>query len=225
MTGKLIIIESGTDASGKATQTGLLFDRLAGEGYSVRKIEYPNYDSPSSSLIKMYLKGEFGLAPEDVNPYAASAFYAVDRYASFHKEWKDFYQSGGIVIADRYTTSNMVYQASKIEDTVERSRYLEWLWDLEFNKFGLPVPDCVIFLDMHPEISRELMKDRKNKFTGGAEKDIHEGNYEYLLKSYNNACQVAARYHWDRIKCFHEGRLKTIEDVHREIYRIIMRIL
>lgn len=225
MTGKLIIIESGTDASGKATQTKLLFNRLVREGCNVRKIEYPDYKSPSSSLIKMYLNGEFGKKPEDVNPYAASTFFAVDRYASFQKEWRTFYEAGGIVLADRYTTSNMVYQTSKIEDIEERNRFLDWLWDLEFNKFDLPVPDCVVFLDMDPLISQKLMENRENKFTGSKEKDIHESSFVYLIKTYNNACYVAEKYNWDTIKCSDNEQLKAIEAIHQEIYQVVKRVI
>ncbi|MGL5513007.1 MAG: dTMP kinase, partial [Sporomusa sp.] len=149
MQGKLIVIE-GTDGSGKATQSKQLVDRLKAEGVLVRKVDYPNYQSQSSALVKMYLNGEFGNRPENLNAYAASAFYAVDRIASYKKEWEEFYLHGGIVIADRYTTSNMIHQAVKITDVGEKKTYLDWLVDFEFTKCGLPVPDTVIFLAMPP---------------------------------------------------------------------------
>jgi dTMP kinase len=166
MKGKLIIIEAGSDASGKATQTKKLFVRMKAGKHNIRKVEYPNYKSDSSALVKMYLNGEFGDKPEDVNAYAASTFYSVDRYASYMKEWKRQYENGGIILADRYTTSNMVHQASKIDDTAEWERYLDWLWDLEFVKLGLPVPDMVIFLDVPPDITNGLISKRNNKITG-----------------------------------------------------------
>ncbi len=220
MKGKLIIIEAG-DGSGKATQTLKLYERLYKEGYRVKKVEYPNYDSPSSALIKMYLRGEFGTDPDKVNPYAASAFYAVDRYASYIKDWKHFYDDGGIVLADRYTTSNMVHQAAKITDQDQRLRFLDWLWDFEFNLFKLPQPDCVIFLDVPPSVSTRLMANRANKFTGQETKDIHESSLKHLQASYDNALMVAKRYGWIRINCVQNGQLKAVDEIHDEIYKAI----
>ncbi|MGC7872375.1 dTMP kinase [Desulfosporosinus sp. SYSU MS00001] len=223
MKGKLIVIEAG-DGSGKATQTKLLFERLKAENYNIKKVEFPNYQSDSSALIKMYLKGEFGRNPNDVNPYAASAFYTVDRYASYKKEWEEFYLGGGIILADRYTTSNMVHQASKLLDKEERKVYLDWLEDLEFQKFKLPVPDCVIFLDMPPHFSRTLMNNRQNKF-GGKNKDIHESNYEYLVHSYKTACEIGADYEWKRIDCVSNDQLRSIEEIHNDIYITVKQLL
>ncbi|MCS6130638.1 thymidylate kinase [Clostridium botulinum] len=216
--GKLIIIESGSDASGKATQAKKLYERLLEEGYNIKKITYPNYDSPACMPVKMYLSGEFGNKPEDVNAYVASTFFAIDRFASYNKEWKEFYDNGGIIISDRYTTSNMVHQAVKMDEE-EKDKYLDWLYNLEFNLYKLPVPDCVMFLDVLPEISQKLMKDRNNKFTGEKEKDIHENNKDYLAKSYYNSLEIAERYNWDKIECNNGDNLKTIEEIHEEIYK------
>ncbi|UZP03606.1 thymidylate kinase [Clostridium botulinum] len=216
--GKLIIIESGSDASGKATQAKKLYERLLEEGYNIKKITYPNYDSPACMPVKMYLSGEFGNKPEDVNAYVASTFFAIDRFASYNKEWKEFYHNGGIIISDRYTTSNMVHQAVKMDEE-EKDKYLDWLYNLEFNLYKLPIPDCVMFLDVLPEISQKLMKDRNNKFTGEKEKDIHENNKDYLAKSYYNSLEIAERYNWDKIKCNDGNNLKTIEEIHEEIYK------
>jgi dTMP kinase len=173
----------------------------------------------------MYLNGEFGYKPEDVNAYAASTFYAVDRYASYMKEWKSFYEKGGIVLADRYTTSNMVHQASKIDDEMERNKYLDWLWDLEFVKLGLPVPDMVIFLDVPTAISNSLMSNRNNKITGGSKKDIHESDSEYLRRTYINACRVSEKYDWKRIECTSDNCLRSIDDIHNEIYEYVVKNL
>lgn len=222
--GKLIVLEA-CDGSGKATQTKKLYERLILEGHDVLKVEYPNYESDSSALIKMYLNGEFGDKPEDVNAYTASTFYAVDRYASFRKDWKGFYDKGGIILADRYTTSNMVHQAAKIDNVEEKNKFLNWLWDLEFNLMELPVPDIVIFLNMPPEYSKELIFNRKNKFTGEDEKDIHEKNEEYLIHSYKNACNIAKKYNWEQINCVSKDNIKTIDDIHEEVYEAIMKKL
>lgn len=222
VSGKIIVIEA-CDASGKATQTDKLFQRLIKEGHKVIKVEYPNYDSNSSALVKMYLNGEFGSKPDDVNPYVASTFYAVDRFASYKKGWEKFYKEGGIIIADRYTTANMVHQASKIENEEEKERFLEWLWDFEFVKFGLPVPNCVLFLDMPPEFSQKLMEERKNKFTGSLQKDIHEKDIEYLANSYRNSCCVANKYNWSKVNCVYENNIKSIDEIHQDIYDLVMK--
>lgn len=224
MKGKLFIIEAG-DGSGKATQAQRLADRLKDRGFKAAKISFPNYESPSSALIKMYLQGEFGSSPEDVNPYAASAFYAVDRYASYKKDWGDFYRQGGILVADRYTTSNMVHQAAKISRPAERVAFLDWLFDLEFVKFQLPRPDAVIFLHMPPEVSFRLLRDRDSKTPNREKRDIHEEHEEFLESSYRNACRLAAEYGWHTVDCCREGALRTVEDIHQEIYELVQGFL
>lgn len=224
MKGFLVIIE-GSDSSGKATQALSLYNRLINEKYDVMRVDFPNYKSDSSILVKMYLNGEFGDSADDVNAYAASTFYAVDRFASYKKEWERFFREGGIIVADRYTTSNMIHQAAKIKDPSLKDEYLNWLWDLEFVKFGLPIPDCVFFLDMPPEYSRKLMENRNNKITGSSEKDIHEKDADYLINSYNNSRYVADRYQWVKIDCVENGRIKTIESIHEAIFSYIKNIL
>lgn len=222
--GKLIVIE-GVDSSGKETHTKMLFQRLLDEKYNIRKVEFPDYDSQSSALVKMYLKGDFGRNPGNVNPYAASTFFAIDRFASFKTSWQDFYDDGGIVLADRYTMSNMIHQASKVKEKEEKRAFLDWLWDFEFIKLGIPVPDCIIFLDMPPEYGIKLMKERKNKITGLAEKDIHEKSLEHLKESYDNACEIAETYNWNRVHCVADGRLRDITDINDEIYSIVKRTI
>ena len=222
--GKLICIEAG-DGSGKETQTNRLFHRLKDSNYNVRKVEFPNYASESSSLIKMYLRGDFGSRPGDVSPYIASTFYAVDRYASFKKEWEQFYKNGGIILADRYTTANMIHQSVKIQDPVQREEYLAWLWDFEFNIFGLPKPDCVVFLDMPPVYSEKLIKNRSNKITGNQEKDIHERDTSYLEQSYRAALWLSEKYGWHRVKCVDEEEIRSIEDIHNEVFSIVNKYI
>ncbi|NMB34554.1 MAG: thymidylate kinase [Clostridium sp.] len=225
MRSKLVIIESGSDASGKETQTQRLYERLVGDGHRVKKVSFPNYDSDSSALIKMYLKGEFGENPGDVSPYVASTFYAADRFASFRSDWGQAYDEGCIILADRYTTSNMVHQAAKIKDHGEKDKFLEWLWDFEFNIYRLPIPDCVLFLDMPPAYSKILMEDRANKFTGGKNKDIHERNDQYLIQSYNNSLYIAQKYNWNVISCVENGIIKSIGKIHKDIYGVVKKIV
>ncbi|MDX8335277.1 dTMP kinase [Candidatus Cetobacterium colombiensis] len=222
--GKLIVIE-GTDSSGKETQTALLFEKLSEVVKNIRKISFPNYESPACEPVKMYLAGEFGTDAEKVNPYPASTMYAIDRYASYKKEWGKFYNEGGIIVTDRYTTSNMVHQASKIQNKEEKQEYLSWLEDLEYNKMGIPKPDLVIFLNMPTETAQKLMAERKNKITGEAKKDIHEKNVEYLKKSHENACEISKKYLWAEIKCVENNKLKTIEDISDEVFQLVTKIL
>ena len=219
MNGKLYVIE-GVDGSGKATQTELLYQALLAEGKPVRKVSFPDYDSPSSSLIKMYLNGEFGTDPQSVNAFATSVFFAVDRFASFRKNWQEFYENGGIIIADRYVTSNLVHQAGKISDAAEKERYIQWLSDLEYNIFGLPMPDCVIFLDMPPAYSLKLRQQR-NELKQGLTADIHEADQTYLQNAYENAIGIAKHQEWHTISCVADDKIRTIEDIHDEILRTI----
>ncbi len=220
MKGKLIVIE-GLDSSGKQTQSKLVAEKLAAMNYKVKLVSFPNYESDSSALVKMYLNGEISQNPDDINAYAASSFYAVDRYVSYKCEWEDFYLNGGVVIADRYTTSNMIHQGSKIDGTRIKNLYLDWLYDYEYKLLKLPVPNKVIFLDMPPETSRELMSKRPNKITGNEQKDIHERNNEYLERTYVNALYAANKFDWKEIFCVEEGQIRSIEDINNEIMKVI----
>ena len=220
--GKLFVID-GTDGSGKQTQFEKLKERLNKDGIEYRTVSFPNYDSPSSSLVKMYLSGEFGTNAQEISPYIASTFYAADRYATFQTGYKKYYEDGGIILADRYTTANMVHQAGKIKDKEERDKFLKWLWDFEFKLYGLPVPTEVFFLNMPTEKALELMKDRKNKFDENAKKDIHESNETHIKDAYKAACDVAKDYNWFEIKCMRDNKLRTIDDIHEEIYEEVKK--
>lgn len=222
--GKLIVIE-GTDSSGKETQTKRLFEKLKEKGLKVKKISFPNYDSPACEPVKMYLAGAFGEDAMKVNPYPVSTMYAIDRYASFKIDWEKFYNEDGIIVTDRYVTSNMVHQASKIRDLDEKKKYLNWLEDLEYEKMGIPRPDLVIFLNMPTEMAVKLMAERKNKITGEEKKDIHERDKEYLKESHANACKIANIYNWKEIKCNDGDRIKTIEEIGEEVFSLIEKVV
>lgn len=218
--GKLIVIE-GVDASGKATQTEKLYNYLKEKYEKVVKIEFPDYDSPSSTLVKMYLNGEFGKNADDVSPYAASVFFAADRFASYKTKWQKLYEDGYIVIADRYVTANMLHQASKIDNKEKKSEFLNWLSDFEYEKLSLPKPDIKIFLDMPCELSFKLMEKRLNKFTNEEKKDIHESNREYMKKTYENAKYIAENFGFNIIECSENGDIKSIDDIHSNIKEVI----
>lgn len=220
---KLVVIE-GVDSSGKQTQTERLYERLVSENKMVEKIVFPNYDSDTSFLVKMYLGGEFGNKPEDVNPYTASAFFAVDRVGSIRSVWKEKLDGADIVIADRYVTSNMIHQASKIADEKERNIFLDWVYDFEYNKLEIPKPDLIIFLDMPVKYAMNLMANRPNKITDESKKDIHESDEGYLQKSYDNAVSVAEKYSWNRISCVKDGKIRTIDDISEEIYELVKNL-
>ncbi len=224
MMGKLFVIE-GTDGSGKETQFRKLQERLKEENLEFRVVNFPNYDNASSSLVKMYLSGEFGENAKDVSPYIASTFYAADRYATFKRYYEDYYKEGGIILADRYTTANMVHQAGKIENKEERKKFLDWLWDFEFNLYGLPVPTKTFFLSMPPDYALNLIEHRANKFTHSARKDIHERDKRHIIDSYNTACDLVNDYDWYEVKCVKDGELRTVQDIHEEIYQEVKKYL
>ena len=214
--GKLIVIE-GTDGSGKATQTRKLYERLRDLEGNVRRVSFPNYESESSALIKMYLRGDFGGDAEAVNPYATATFYAVDRFAGFVK-WKDFYESGGLVLCDRYVGSNMAYQAAKLTDERERIEFLAWLDDLEYEHFQLPRPDLTIFLDMPPDVSAVLRRERGRE-------DIHESDAEYMLKTYNSYKEIAQKYGWRFVSCANGNFARSTTDIHEDILSLVEELL
>ncbi len=213
--GKLIVIE-GLDGSGKGTQAELLTERLRQQGEAVRKVSFPDYASDSSALVKMYLSGQFGTDPADVNAYAASAFYAVDRFASFKRDWGKFYADGGIIVADRYTTSNAVHQCSKLPRE-QWDGFLAWLFDFEYRLLGIPTPDAVIYLNVDPAVSQRLMTGR---YRGDeSKKDIHEGNLSYLQRSREAAAYCSRKLGWREIACCENGEMRSISAIGEEIFR------
>ena len=223
-TGKLFVID-GTDGSGKQTQLQKLKERFAKERIEYKAVSFPNYDSPSSSLVKMYLAGKFGSDSQAISPYIASTFFAVDRYATFKKDYENYYNNGGIILADRYTTSNMVHQAGKIKDDVERAKFLDWLWNFEFGLYGLPVPTKVIFLNMPTEYAQKLMQNRENKITHEDKKDIHESNTEHLKAAYTEACKLVKKYDWCEIHCVENDRIKSIDEIHEEVFNEVKKYI
>ena len=223
--GKLIILE-GLDGSGKGTQAELLAKALQQQGRGLRKLTFPNYASDSSALVKMYLRGDFGQKPDDVNGYAASAFYAVDRYAGYKADWGPFYQAGGLLVADRYTTSNAVHQCAKCPRE-EWDGFLNWLFDFEYQKLGLPAPDAVIYLAVDPAVSQTLMSGRYHG--DESKKDIQERDPEYLARARAAAEYCAEKLGWRRVECTAEQDGKKImrppQDIHTEILAHLADIL
>ena len=219
--GRMIVID-GLDGSGKATQAEMLKNRLKEKGYDIFSLDLPYYDDPSSTLVRMYLSGELGDKPGDVNCFAASTFFGVDRYASYKKYWEKEYNSDKIVVANRYTTSNACHQMTKLPEE-EWDSYMDWLFDFEYNKLGIPSPDCVIFLEMPVEISQRLLSERY----GGDEnkKDVHERDTEYLSHCHKAAVYAAGKLGWTTVNCSLNGEIRSREDISDEIYSIVERKL
>lgn len=218
MTGKLIILE-GTDASGKSTQFARLVKRLTEDGVGFKTVAFPRYEEDSSALIRMYLGGAFGTDPAAVNAYAASTFFAVDRCASYLSDWKEYYEAGGTLLFDRYTTSNAVHQASKLPEA-EREGFFRWLFDFEYRLLGLPAPDAVFLLDLPVALSEKLMASRVGKTA-----DIHELDHAYLEACRDTARLAARLYHWSVISCAEGDRIRSIEEIHEELYQKVREVL
>ena len=216
--GILIAIE-GTDSSGKQTQSEMLYKALCEKGFRARLVSFPAYECDSSALVKMYLAGEFGTDPKDVNAYTASTFYAMDRFATYRKDWGKDYNDGIIIVADRYVPSNLIHQASKIENETEKDAFIKWLEDLEYIKYELPRPDATIFLDMPVEISQKLLMKR---YEGdSAKKDVHERDVEYLKACHKAAAYASRKLNWNVILCGENGEPFSFEyiSILRRCYR------
>lgn len=218
MAGKLIVIE-GLDGSGKATQAQKLYEALKTNGENVIKVSFPDYESDSSALVKMYLGGEFGTDPNAVNPYAASSFYAVDRFASYAKNWRDFYLNGGIVIADRYTTSNAIHQCAKLPEDQWNS-FIQWLFHYEYELLGIPAPYRTIYLRVDPDVSQQLMLKRYHG--NDTKRDIHEANLDYLKRSRQAADFCAKTLGWCVVECVSSDGMRTVEDIAKDVLGIIV---
>ena len=219
--GKLIVIE-GTDGSGKSTQFRMLREHLQSDGVAFEHIVFPRYKEESSALIRMYLGGQFGDRPSDVNAYAASSFYAVDRYASYKMDWGKWYEEGGLVLSDRYTTSNAVHQASK-EAEEKQGEFLQWLYDFEYGKLGLPRPDLTVYLDVPTDFTEKLLRSREENTNTKA--DIHEKDMQYLATCRKAGRNAARFYGWTVIDCVRDGVMRGIEDIHSEIYAHVKKCL
>ena len=218
MSGRLIVFE-GTDGSGKATQSRLLCQHLRREGVEMKNIDFPRYGKPSAAMVQEYLDGNLGKRPGDVNAYAASTFYAVDRYASYKTDWKGDWERERVIFCDRYTTSNAVHQSSKLPEE-QLMDFTRWLFDYEYRLLGLPEPTCVIFLDMPPEVSFRMLQKRQ-----GESGDIHELDHDYLKRCHERALAICRQYGWHRISCAENGEIRPAEDINRDVQAVLFEEL
>ncbi len=219
--GYLLTIEA-PDASGKSTQVNALTKKLEESGFTVRLVRFPNYGSDACKPVEMYLSGVLGDNPSDTGAYAASVFFAVDRYFSYNTDWKkDLEKDNCVVILDRYTTSNAIHQLAKLDSNAEKEEFLNWLYDFEFSKLNLPVPDDTIFLDVEPEVSQKLLAKRA-KDDSSHVTDIHEADKAYLLNCYKAAQFAAVKKSWKVIRCTENGDMRTIDDISDELYSYVL---
>lgn len=222
MSGKLIVFE-GVDGSGKSTQFERFSARLRSEGITFKRVMFPRYGEQSAALLTMYLQGRFGDKPGDVNAYAASSFYAVDRIASYLDDWGEYYRQGGLLVTDRYTTSNAIHQGAKLTES-ERAEYFEWLFDYEYRRLALPRPDRVMFFDMPAERSAQLLKKRQDET--GMNADIHEVDTEYIKACGETARQAAAFDGWTVVSCTDGGNsLRSEADIAGEVWEAVWPVL
>lgn len=221
MRGKLIVFE-GTDGSGKGTQTRMMAQRLRDEGICFREIDFPRYGNPFAEPARLYLAGALGDRPGDVSAYAASTLFAVDRYASYKEDWGKDYEAGKLILANRYTTSNAIHQASKL-DKSERSAFISWLFDLEYERLELPQPDLVIYLDVPTDLSEGLLRHREA--ATGTAADIHERDDAYLRRCRECAREIASQQGWQQIECAKHSRIRSVEDIHEEAWTLVRKIL
>ncbi len=212
----------GLDGSGKTTQTELICKRLQADGIDYRQIKLPDYESDSSILVRKYLAGDFGKNAGDVNAYAASVLYAADRFASYTEKWGEDYRNGKLIFADRYTPANALYQMTKL-DKADWDPFLEWLFDFEYEKIGIPAPDKVIFLDMPVEVSQRLMTSRYNG--DESKKDVHEANVEFLNACREAALYAADKYGWSVVQCAENGEPLPIDVINDKVYKILLDAL
>ena len=221
MQGKLIVFE-GIDGSGKSTQFKLLTDRLADEGSPFRKVVFPRYDYSSSSLLRSYLSGEFGKDPSDVNAYAASTFFFVDRFASFKMDWGEYYKNGGTIICDRYTTSNAIHQGAKLPEN-ELNSFLDWLYDYEFRLMELPKPNIVLYMDIDLGTCLAQMKLRQEQT--GTKGDIHETHSDYLAACLKAGETAALQLGWTKVRCLEKGVMRGVSEIHEDVYDTVKGVL
>lgn len=224
---KIFVIE-GTDGSGKQTQTQLIYDRLIKEKKDVQKFSFPNYDNLSSGPVREYLNGNISKNANDISAKAASLFFAVDRYITYKENIEKYYNDNkSIILFDRYTTSNMLHQGGKILKATNSydklEEYVSWLKSIEYDDLMLPIPTQVFFLHMNVDFTIKLMNERCIK--QNVVKDIHETDSTHLEMAERSGLYIAKKYNWNIIECVKDNTLRSINDIHAEIYSKLINYL
>lgn len=221
--GRLIVLD-GTDGSGKKTQTDLLLARLDKEGIEKEYADFPRYGKRSAVMVEDYLNGEFGKANE-VNPYAASLFYAIDRFAA-GKDLLSSIDEGKIVVANRYVSSNMGHQGGKIQDEAERIKYFDWVENMEYNQLGIPRPDATILLYVPAKIAQGLVgKKEAREYLKGKTYDIHEEDLNHLENAEKTYLEAAEKFGFKIISCVENGELLSREKIHEKVWEVVEKLI
>lgn len=218
--GKLIVIEGSCDGVGKSTQYNLLIDKLEKEGYNVIKHHFPSYGTYQGRPVEEYLKGNFGKISE-LSPYFVNSLYAQDRAITWETGLKDEYNKGGIIVLDRYTTSSLIYQATLIENENKREEFINYIYDYEYNKLNLPIPDLVIFLHVPFELAKSLKEKRKRET--GVNDDIHERDLDFMRNVSDTSIYIANKYNWDFIECSNNSEMLSIEEINDKVYSLVKK--
>ncbi len=218
--GKLIVVEGACDGIGKSTQFGLLKERLKQDGEEVASHHFPSYKTFQGRPVEEYLHGTFG-KPSELSPYFVNTLYAADRAITWNLDLKQKYEAGEVLVLDRYTTSSLIYQSALIEDIEERKKFIDYVCDFEYEKLGIKRPDNVIFLHAPFDLVTEIRRAR-NKNNKEAE-DIHEADLDFMLKVYENAMFLADYLSWDKVQCNEGNKLRSIEDIHEDVYRLVKK--
>jgi len=218
--GELIVVEGACDGIGKTTQYDLLRNRFLDEGYEIANHHFPSYNTYQGAPVEKYLKGDFG-QPSELSPYFVNSLYAIDRGITWYTELKQLYDQGKIILLDRYTTSSLVYQSALIEDIGKKKDFLDFVIDFEYNKIGIKEPDNVIFLHAPFDLVTKMRNERKQN--EGIINDIHESNLDFMKKAYESAVFTADYLNWDIIECNNGDKMRSIEDIHEEIYSLVKR--
>ena len=220
--GKLIVVEGACDGIGKSTQFGLLQEHLTQDGATVASHHFPSYNTFHGRPVEEYLHGTFG-KPSELSPYFVNSLYAQDRAVTWITGLKDIYDAGGIIVLDRYTTSSLIYQSSVIENPEERESFINYIYDYEYNKLGIPKPDLVIFLHAPFELVRELKSKRKEN--DGIKNDIHERDLMFMKNVSDTSISIANRFNWSYIECMEDNKMRSVEEIHEDIYKKVKKLI
>lgn len=218
--GKIIVVEGACDGIGKSTQYSLLEKLLINNGEKIVKHHFPSYGTYQGIPVEKYLAGDFGDI-KDLSPYFINDLYATDRAVTWYSELKEAYDSGKTILLDRYTTSSLIYQAAVIENIEERKAFVDYVCDFEYNKLGIKKPDVVVFLYAPFDLVTKIRNERKQN--DGLVNDLHERNLEFMKKVYDNAMFLADYLGWNKIKCNKGDEMKTIDEIHDEIARLVIK--
>lgn len=216
----MFVVIDWLDGSGKWTQVKLLEENLKKLWKKVKVLDYPRYGEKSAFFVEKYLNWWYG---KNITAKQASIFYALDRFDDSFNLQEDF-NNFDYIISNRYVSANMIHQTWKISSKNERNDFLDWIYDLEFNIFGIRKPDKVIFLNVTPETSQKLVlkKDDREYLKDGKKMDLHEEDKNHLTNAYNAAMQVVKKYDWTKIDCEKEGEMRSIEEINNEILKHIL---